>query len=371
MTTMAESGRPGRRILLASLGLAPQTLTETVWALARQEPAFVPDEVHVVTTAEGARRAELSLLHPIDGRWGQLAKALGHERLGSILTPAGIHVIEDARARPLDDIVDVAQNTAAADQITRLVARLTTDSDATLHVSIAGGRKTMGYFLGYALSLFGRPQDRLSHVLVGDPFQQHPDFFFPPDAPRLLHDRQGRPWSTADAVIHLAEIPFVRLRQGLPEAMLAGHGQLFGRPSPELDRKHRPAAPEHRFAGSPKASVFATTNRSSLSDVSLAWLALFAAEEARNRQPGATARPGPAPPSPATAFLDHYARRVGPASGAFEKTAEALDRPDRTRPMSTNAARASMPSSKRPWAAPSPRTTASPPRAAARPAARP
>jgi CRISPR-associated protein (TIGR02584 family) len=33
-------------------------------------------------------------------------------------------------------------------------------------MSIAGGRKTMGFYAGYALSLYGRAQDRMSHVLV-------------------------------------------------------------------------------------------------------------------------------------------------------------------------------------------------------------
>jgi CRISPR-associated protein (TIGR02584 family) len=41
----------------------------------------------------------------------------------------------------------------------------TADPQASLHVSIAGERKTMGFYVGYALSLFGRTQGRLSHVL--------------------------------------------------------------------------------------------------------------------------------------------------------------------------------------------------------------
>jgi CRISPR-associated protein (TIGR02584 family) len=67
---------------------------------------------------------------------------------------------------PLEDIVTEADNVAVADFITEKVRAVTADPEASLHVSIAGGRKTMGFYLGYALSLFGRPQDRLSHVLV-------------------------------------------------------------------------------------------------------------------------------------------------------------------------------------------------------------
>src|SRR5947209_15251583 len=51
-----------RRILLAVTGLSPQVVTETVYALTRIEPAFVPTEVHLLTTGEGAERAKLTLL---------------------------------------------------------------------------------------------------------------------------------------------------------------------------------------------------------------------------------------------------------------------------------------------------------------------
>ena len=52
-----------RRILLAVCGLSPQIVTETVYALASApELPFVPTEVHLITTREGAQRAELSLL---------------------------------------------------------------------------------------------------------------------------------------------------------------------------------------------------------------------------------------------------------------------------------------------------------------------
>jgi len=52
-----------RRILLAVCGLSPQIVTETLYALASApDLPFVPTEVHLITTREGAQRAELSLL---------------------------------------------------------------------------------------------------------------------------------------------------------------------------------------------------------------------------------------------------------------------------------------------------------------------
>jgi CRISPR-associated protein (TIGR02584 family) len=209
-----------RRALLCVAGLFPQVVTETLYALAVQlRPPFVPTEIHVVSTLEGIKRARLMLLSPDQDRFGQLCRdyrlegiAFGEDRLHVLQGPQGA----------LTDIRDEYDNEAAADYLTRLIAELTSDPDCALHVSIAGGRKTLGFYAGYALSLFGRPQDRLSHVLVNEPFEANPGFFYPPPDGRVLIVDQTRPVSTTEARIDLAMIPFVRLRHGLPPARLGG-----------------------------------------------------------------------------------------------------------------------------------------------------
>jgi hypothetical protein len=84
-----------------------------------------------------------------------------------------------------------------------------------IHASAAGGRKTMSIYLTTAMQLFGRAYDRLSHVLVSEDFETHPEFFYKPPQPRELEirDREGnvRRVSTDEAQIHLADIPFIRL----------------------------------------------------------------------------------------------------------------------------------------------------------------
>ncbi|HBZ58337.1 MAG TPA: TIGR02584 family CRISPR-associated protein, partial [Sutterella sp.] len=82
--------------------------------------------------------------------------------------------------------------------------------------------KTMGFFIGYALSLFGRVQDRLTHVLVSEPFENNRDFFYPTQSPREIFNARGEPLDASQARVMLAEIPFVRLREGLPASLLAG-----------------------------------------------------------------------------------------------------------------------------------------------------
>jgi len=80
----------------------------------------------------------------------------------------------------------------------------------------------MGFYLGYALSLFGRPQDRLSHVLVSSPFKSNPNFFYPAPVERVIFATgpDQRPLDASDATVTQADIPFVRLRDGLQETLL-------------------------------------------------------------------------------------------------------------------------------------------------------
>ena len=214
-----------RRVLLAVSGLSPQILTETIYALASQaDQPFVPTEVHLITTREGAQRAELSLLSK-DLGW--FHKLCNDYRLQDVaFSRENIHIMQDANGRDMDDIRTIEDNRAAANFITDQVRKLSADPQCALHVSIAGGRKTMGFYLGYALSLYGRAQDRLSHVLVSEPFENSIDFFYPTPYSRVLQTRDEKWVDTALAEVTLAEIPFVSLRHGLPHALLSGHASF-------------------------------------------------------------------------------------------------------------------------------------------------
>lgn len=217
-----------RKILLAVTGLSPQIVTETLYALAsRQVKPWIPDEVHIITTATGAENARLNLLLPEKGWFHRLCKDYN---LPSIAFPQqNIHILRDSGKQPMEDIRTQEQNTLAADLITDILRKLTQSPDTELHVSIAGGRKTMGYYLGYALSLYGRPQDKLSHVLVSDPYETNRDFYYPTPYDHPIHVRRGDKETTVDArnaQVELADIPFVRLREGLPASLLKGHASF-------------------------------------------------------------------------------------------------------------------------------------------------
>lgn len=221
----AQPAKYPRRVLLAVSGLSPQIVTETIYALtANADAPFVPTEVHLITTREGAQRAELSLLSDDLGWFHRLCK--DYNLYGISFSRKNIHIMRDANDRGMDDIRSPSDNRAAADFITAKVRDFSADPDCALHVSIAGGRKTMGFYLGYALSLYGRAQDRLSHVLISEPFENSIDFFYPTPYSRVLQTRDGKLADTALAEVTLAEIPFVSLRHGLPAKLLSGHASF-------------------------------------------------------------------------------------------------------------------------------------------------
>ena len=205
-----------RRVLLMVTGRTPQVVTETLYALTQRAVPFVPTEVHLITTAEGAQDANLALLDPHEGWFHRLCVDYG--LTGIDFDSSRIHSIRDQDGRPVEDIRTAAEHRACADLITETVRDLTADEDGSaLHVSLAGGRKTMTYYLGNALTLFGRPQDRLSHVMVPPPYETNREFFYPSPLSRPLYvEPLKRYFDAKDAEVTLAEIPFVRLRNCLP-----------------------------------------------------------------------------------------------------------------------------------------------------------
>ncbi len=51
-----------KSILLAVTGLTPQVVTETLYAL-HQQGQTLPEQIHILTTAEGYQRARLTLIN--------------------------------------------------------------------------------------------------------------------------------------------------------------------------------------------------------------------------------------------------------------------------------------------------------------------
>ncbi len=213
-----------RRILFVVTGLTPAVITESLYALAIvRSPPFVPTEIHVLTTGKGADIASATLLAPNVGHFHKMLHE--YPELRDIRFDTNhISVITDQAGRVLEDITTLQENQAAADAITDAIRRFTLQDDTALHVSLAGGRKTMGFFAGYALSLFGRSQDALSHVLVPKAVENQGEFFFPSEAQGTISQPDGSKIVSAKVEVLLAEIPLVRLRHGIPASLVSGVG---------------------------------------------------------------------------------------------------------------------------------------------------
>lgn len=205
-----------KNILVAVTGASPQVLTETLYALHTQGKSF-PNEVWVITTKDAKDMLTKGLFE--EGHWQKL---LDDYQMPAIrFDESHIWLISDSDGRVLNDAKAEADQSVMADFITRKIAELTADPDCTIHASLAGGRKTMAFYMGYAMSLYGREQDALSHVFVDDEFEFVKDFYYPtPYDNSITGKQQGECVNTRNAVVTLAEIPFVRMRRHFEQDLL-------------------------------------------------------------------------------------------------------------------------------------------------------
>lgn len=213
--------------------MTPQIITETLYALTQPPRSESVNEIRVITTLGGRDKLLKTLLDPKYGKFLAFCRDYGIDPSTIKFDETTITLLRTPDGRTLKDIRTREENDYAADQICEIVRELARDDNTRIHASAAGGRKTMSIYLTTAMQLFGRGFDRLSHVLVSEDFETHPEFFYIPPEPRELEirDRQGnfiKNVSTADAEIHLADIPFIRLR-GLRSDWLDRGGYSYGK----------------------------------------------------------------------------------------------------------------------------------------------
>ncbi len=200
-----------KEILILVAGATPQIVTETIYALSQEESPVYPDEIYIITTTEGNRRLRETLIER-----NILGNLMGEYNLPKIeLTEDSFIIVKDAEGREIDDIRDEKENEAIGNLVTSFIREKAKDAGVRLHCSLAGGRKTMSFYMGAALQLFGRPWDKLYHVLVTPEFESHREFFYKPKKDRLIEcrmpDGTAKKLNTKDAEIQLAELPFIRL----------------------------------------------------------------------------------------------------------------------------------------------------------------
>lgn len=212
-----------KTVLLALCGLAPQVITETLYALHQQGRQV--DAIRVLTTRSGKNACLAELFRAGDGHYDRYLKDQGLTREEIDFAPRHLHAVADDNGAEYDDI----SSEEASERFLRLcmetVFELTADARSQIFFSIAGGRKTMGASLGLAVQCYARPQDRIFHVLV-EPieFESCREFYYPPRQPQsiavLTRDRRPCHMNTAQASVTLVPMPFFPLRGLLTPNML-------------------------------------------------------------------------------------------------------------------------------------------------------
>ena len=209
-------------VLVVGMGTSPAVMTETVWALAHQSDPVVPDEVVVITTKSGKDALCTAIMSGASSVWNRLKNALAQEKIAIdgklVFGDTSIRVIPDADGNEASDLRTGTDNLRAADFMLGELRKYTADSATTVLCSIAGGRKTMSALLFSCMSLLGREDDKVFHVLIPPEYEcgMNPPFFFPEKGVRHELFSSGQPTSKNVAStkidIELFEVPFVRMR---------------------------------------------------------------------------------------------------------------------------------------------------------------
>ena len=204
-----------KEVLILVAGATPQIITETIYALSMKQPPVYPDAVYIITTMTGRKRIEDTLI-----KQGILKKLMQEYSIPPFeFDGDSFIVVKDSAGIELDDIRDESQNEVMGNLITSIIQEKSAGNAVRLHCSIAGGRKTMSFYMGAAMQLFGRPWDKLYHILVTPEFETNIYFFYKPKKNRMIEcrlpDGKVNRINTKDAEIFLAELPFIRLRDKL------------------------------------------------------------------------------------------------------------------------------------------------------------
>lgn len=223
-----------RNILLCVAGATPAIITETLFALTQQEKPLVKiDEIRVITTLEGRDKILSALLEKETGAFYRFCEDFGIAAGSILFDETRISLLRTRDGRILEDIRTTVENELAGDQICEIVRELCDDGEKRIFASAAGGRKTMSIYLTLAMSLFGRAEDSLSHVLVNEDFENNPNFFYPPPTPQTIESfnpktKITKKVSTAEARVYLAPIRFLRLRGIGSENEKFGKARKYG-----------------------------------------------------------------------------------------------------------------------------------------------
>ncbi|TVQ64834.1 MAG: TIGR02584 family CRISPR-associated protein, partial [Balneolaceae bacterium] len=225
--------------LIATLGSSPAVLTETLYMLHKQGDWPVK-EIKIITTSHGAEVINKALFSYGTKRKGGFYQLCEELKISphdiDVQTGDNLVGVTGPDGAPLTDIRNSQDDERMATAIQHAVKQACANSERRVFGLLSGGRKTMSAHLMAAMQLFGRLNDRMIHVLVSEPFETMPDFFFPTSEKRVLSSPYSDQSADASrATIDLIDIPFIRLRSYLEHQI--DFSKSYGEITAEIDEK--------------------------------------------------------------------------------------------------------------------------------------
>lgn len=190
-----------KNILICVSGLTPQIIAESLYCLAVKKKIPI-DELYIATTAKGKNvlfgkdKGSSPNKRRLKDVIAEMAKK--YKIKPPLFKETDEHIIvAKEESIELFDIRTDKHNRLFPNRLCEFIRNKTEDVNSTLYCSISGGRKTMSVHMAFAMSLFGRGDDKLLHVLTSEE-NEFKDYF---------------PKSAKEArQLEMAEIPYVKLR---------------------------------------------------------------------------------------------------------------------------------------------------------------
>lgn len=198
-----------KNILIAVSGLTPQVITETLYCLAVKKKIRI-DEIYIITTERGediikGKDKEYNKKRGYPPLISQIEKLCEKYKLQmpQFLNTSKHIITADEQSVEMYDIRNDEHNRLFPNKVCEVIKNHSASDNNVLHCSISGGRKTMSVDMALALSIFGRNDDKLYHVLTDEKLEFSK--FFPENP-------------TEAKYLEIAEIPYIRLRSLLAKS---------------------------------------------------------------------------------------------------------------------------------------------------------
>ena len=229
-----------KRILIIVCGLTPQVVTECIHGLINSDKPFIPTKVVIITTQMGLTdKGGLDDKLGNECRYESCIEDLVKRKIPNVTKDSLEHLtykniikhIVTVNDKPCDDVHNEASLLSLGNLLVEVLVKYCSDDNSAVNVNIAGGRKSMSYLAGLALTLCGRFQDRLSHVIISEPLLENDPSFFYPDILTnnyyvLENDGNEQAIPAASVKIMLAQIPFICTNQLLVKNQILTTNQI-------------------------------------------------------------------------------------------------------------------------------------------------